>query len=624
LQFFSVLVSGWYRVAPSPSPLFVRADFDNTTTTLHATLNASKVLPRPVLSSVHGTAVAILSADRQKMAFYVDVQSGATDGVVSVGLHAVSGQGDFSGAQLLSLRLRHWTSFYTTAKVLGSDQFDLKSNNVALAGLALAEGRAYVLATTIAQPVGAAWGFVEGTCPGPLPRPSYYVPPLGIGSVQLYTSMTLAWVYEPLISAVLFTVRVHAPISAWFGIGFKNKPGREDKAMIDTDMIIGRYDTTGNIAEISDRYSTGFNTPKLDTALGGIDNVRNASVAFISGWVEFRFTREVRTGDKYDEVFEDLTTTLLWTADVTTSEVKRMPNPRGRVGINLITGTVNDWDRDWHRHMLLGVHGLFNFFAMGVCGPLAWLSARHARHKPWVWKLHSCLAVASVLLLWTAFALGMVADSEQFVSLHSQLGLTVVLGVTLQMFGGMVGHGRLGVDIRYGGFDLYVPPELHRPLRLCHQIFGKLILGLAVPTMWFGIVKYKPPFSVALIFWLWIGFFCALLIGLEINRFVSIRKGTYPPPAVAPVKRDPVHSHDYGPKLKLPAEHTSHKGWSSVEEAPKEVVPPEVQELKDLQLECFRESSATQKHYAGFSRVVAASNDKTTQLEMEVLDAAQC
>jgi len=82
--------------------------------------------------------------------------------------------------------------------------------------------------------------------------------------------------------------------TGWIAIGFSN-----DGYMANSDMIMGYIDQKG-IPIVEDRWAVGRSLPELDTNLGGTNDLTNISGYLISGRTNIKFTRKLKTGDKYD------------------------------------------------------------------------------------------------------------------------------------------------------------------------------------------------------------------------------------------------------------------------------------------------------------------------------------
>ena len=61
--------------------------------------------------------------------------------------------------------------------------------------------------------------------------------------------------------------------TGWLGLGFFSQDENKDHAMINTDMVLGSVKL--GQAEVTDRFAQGLETPKLDSMLGGSDQLSN-------------------------------------------------------------------------------------------------------------------------------------------------------------------------------------------------------------------------------------------------------------------------------------------------------------------------------------------------------------
>jgi len=85
-----------------------------------------------------------------------------------------------------------------------------------------------------------------------------------------------------------FDMMLAGRTAGWLGLGFFSQDEDKDHAMINTDMVLGSVKL--GQAEITDRFAQGLETPKLDSKLGGADQLSNIGGIEEDGVNDYRRT----------------------------------------------------------------------------------------------------------------------------------------------------------------------------------------------------------------------------------------------------------------------------------------------------------------------------------------------
>jgi hypothetical protein len=103
------------------------------------------------------------------------------------------------------------------------------------------------------------------------------------------------------------TFMISAQTKGWLALGLS-----PDGTMAKSDMIMCYMDANST-AKCSDRWSDGYSLPKLDTSLGGKDDLTEVKGSLDNNWLNISFTRKLNTEDKYDQkIIKGVETNLLF------------------------------------------------------------------------------------------------------------------------------------------------------------------------------------------------------------------------------------------------------------------------------------------------------------------------
>lgn len=126
-------------------------------------------------------------------------------------------------------------------------------------------------------------------------------------------------------------VKLAAPTTGWIGIGFN--PSDEMK---DANFIIG-YVKDGEVT-VTDHHGSAKRQHKEDTALGGTDNVSEATGSEANGVTEIGFSLPLQTGDSLDGSIQPTSDAIVLLAYGKTDRLVQQHVLRARLKLNLSTG----------------------------------------------------------------------------------------------------------------------------------------------------------------------------------------------------------------------------------------------------------------------------------------------
>lgn len=123
-------------------------------------------------------------------------------------------------------------------------------------------------------------------------------------------------------------IGLRAEAGGWVAVGFQPEPFHRE-----TDMVIG---FAGDAESgVWDMFSTGDLGPcRMDTELGGTDDILEAACAETDGYTTVEFKRAIDTGDAYDGSLSSGDNEIMW-AYSAFDDARQKHTGRGRLEINL-------------------------------------------------------------------------------------------------------------------------------------------------------------------------------------------------------------------------------------------------------------------------------------------------
>jgi hypothetical protein len=174
-------------------------------------------------------------------------------------------------------------------------------------------------------------------------------------------------------------------LTSWFAIGF-GAP-----TMVGSDMITFEFINNVTLV-VSDRYSSGFSMPALDTSLGGTSDVTLISWTTNATSTIVRVRRALNTTDANDYILTNGTLfPMIWAWGM--SQTLNDHNDNGAFGSYMINLTNNTWSTaeslvNPYRSLILSTHGMAQFIIWGVLFEINSVIPRYLRAYPKYMKLH--------------------------------------------------------------------------------------------------------------------------------------------------------------------------------------------------------------------------------------------
>jgi len=308
------------------------------------------------------------------------------------------------------------------------------------------------------------------------------------------------------------TVNYMAKTPSWAGFAFDL-----DGLMPDSDSAVAWIDPSTGEPTINDRYTTLRAQPLTDIELGGTDDLRNTSVAYVTigsdQWLNVTFTKKLVTGDKYDVALtQSQAIYLLWSIGPEggvdySSGIFYEHDTKGSASVNFFGGCPPPPGQD----ILRKTHACLMIFGWTILLYTGIFIARYLKAASLKWfPIHVSLQSIGAATILTAFTIIFIFNNGVFfVNWHEMFGLFVFIGTMAQPFLGLIAD------------RLFDPKRTTVPCQdKIHWWVGRTLVLLVPVTIFLGIWTLIPTSSTLplyIIFGAWVGLQIVIIIVQEIR-----------------------------------------------------------------------------------------------------------
>lgn len=260
------------------------------------------------------------------------------------------------------------------------------------------------------------------------------------------------------------SIGLYGKTDGWIAIGIE-----PTVIMKHADIIFGWVTDDGEVGML-DCYSTGTTGPHPpDIELGGTSNIGEFAGSEENGWTSIEFTRELSTGDKYDNKIEkEGGVKIIWALG-SSDDYTYKHTDRGGGIVDFAEGKLIE-SVPWYFHAIWMTAGL-TLMLTGI------IVIRYMKTKPWRIKVHKILLSiggASVILgLISGIYMVTLSGSGHLKVIHAYMGIITIISVIVTL--------RLG-------FGIFAQPPKNIPKKkMVHRWSGRITAGFMLVNILLGL-----------------------------------------------------------------------------------------------------------------------------------------
>eukprot|EP00736_Rhodelphis_marinus_P007354 Rmarinus@m.23554 len=192
---------------------------------------------------------------------------------------------------------------------------------------------------------------------------------------------------------------------------------------------------------LTDRKGVGYETPKVDTDLGGTDDLILMSSESVDGVTTVVFRRKTDTGDTIGDRRVPTETTSIIYAYTAGSRLQYHRSRRGLLQLNLYdvsAGTVVVTEDISSRERLKILHGLLMSVVWGLNALGGFIVARYYRHTTYWLGAHRAVQTLNTIVTWPLIFVGRELADSRFNTTHGVIGYTIGVSSIVQAQSGVL------------------------------------------------------------------------------------------------------------------------------------------------------------------------------------------